>query len=787
MNDSLLNIEIDGKPCTARRGAMLIEVADEAGIRIPRFCYHKKLSVAANCRMCLVEVEKAPKPLPACATPVMDGMKVFTRSPLARDAQKSVMEFLLINHPLDCPICDQGGECELQDVAMGYGRDVSRFNERKRVVPDKNLGSLIATDMTRCIHCTRCVRFGEEVGGLPELGATGRGEDLRIGTFIERTVDSEMSGNVIDLCPVGALTSKPYRFRARAWELQQADGVAPHDAVGSNVHVHIARGRVMRVVPRENESINEVWISDRDRFGYEGLYSEDRLERPAIKQGGQWHEVDWEAALAHAADGLRKVVDSKGASSLGVLASPSATVEESYLLQKVARGLGSANVDHRLNVTDTADQGDAPAFPWLGLPIADIESQDAVLLIGSWTRKEHPIINHRLRKMSRKGGAVLSVNVLSTAANYELAENHVVPPQGLTDAIIRIAGKLGASVDGLSASGKASDAEERIAKTLDGASRCAVLLGPGVASHPEASTLRAIATQLAENCGATLGELSSGANAAGAWIAGAVPHRAAGGGALSDEASGLTANDMLSANLGAYILHGIEPELDCANSAAAQAAMAQADFVVATSAYATAAMREYADVLLPIGLYAETSGTYVNMEGVWQSFTGAVLPPGEARPAWKVLRVLGNGLALDGFEYMDSSEVCAELKAGASDASAEVISYNSAGARFDWSGSGMSRIGYTPIYAVDPIVRRAPALQATQDARADGVRMCQADAQALSLDNGDEVEVRQHGNATVSQVVVDDAVPAGAAAFPAGVLAAVGLGPAFGPMEVVKR
>ena len=417
MSEDTLSIEIDGRAYQARKGQMIIEVTDANAIPIPRFCYHDKLSVAANCRMCLVEVERAPKPLPACATPVMDGMKVSTRSKTARNAQKSVMEFLLINHPLDCPICDQGGECELQDVAMDYGRDVSRFNERKRAVEDKDLGPLIATDMTRCIHCTRCVRFGEEIGGMPELGATGRSEHMEIGTFITRSVDSELSGNVIDLCPVGALTSKPFRFRARAWEMAQRDGVAPHDPVGSNIRLHVHRGRVLRVVPRANESINEVWISDRDRFGYEGLYSEDRVLSPMVKRDGAWSEVSWEEALEAAVEGLRHVVAEKGGESVGALASASCTVEELYLFQKLVRGIGSANVDHRVRQRDFSDQNAAPGYPSLGMGVDELERLDAALLVGSCTRKEHPIVNHRLRKASLAGASVMYLDVMAHDLN----------------------------------------------------------------------------------------------------------------------------------------------------------------------------------------------------------------------------------------------------------------------------------------------------------------------------------------------------------------------------------
>jgi len=494
MRDDRVTIEINGRSFEAAKGDMVIQVADEAGIDIPRFCYHKKLSIAANCRMCLVEVEKAPKPLPACATPVMDGMKVFTDSPLALRAQRSVMEFLLINHPLDCPICDQGGECELQDVAMGYGRGVSRFVERKRVVADKNIGPLIATDMTRCIHCTRCVRFGEEIGGMPELGATGRGEHMEIGTFIERALVSEMSGNVIDLCPVGALTSKPFRFRARAWEMRQRDAIAPHDAVGSNIHVHVHGNRIMRVVPRENETINEVWISDRDRFSYEGLYHEDRLTEPMLKRDGEWRAVDWETALDAAVEGLKGVRSRHGAGRIGALLSASATLEELYLAQKLARGIGSANIDHRLREVDVSDQDDAPSYPWLGIPIDALERLEAVLLVGAYPRKEHPIINHRLRKATLAGADVMVLGPPTPGHNYQVAEAIDVGPTGMQAALAGIAAALGnaSAAEGV----EVADVHRRVAERLRNAERSALLVGPTVAMHPQAARLPSAAMTL---------------------------------------------------------------------------------------------------------------------------------------------------------------------------------------------------------------------------------------------------------------------------------------------------
>ena len=790
MSDDTLSIEIDGRACRARKGQMLIEVADANAIPIPRFCYHEKLSVAANCRMCLVEVERAPKPLPACATPVMDGMKVFTRSKTARNAQKSVMEFLLVNHPLDCPICDQGGECELQDVAMGYGRDVSRFNERKRAVEDKDLGPLIATDMTRCIHCTRCVRFGEEVAGAPELGATGRGEHMEIGTFITRSVDSELSGNVIDLCPVGALTSKPFRFRARAWEMAQRDGVAPHDPVGSNIHLHVRRGRVMRVVPRANESINEVWLSDRDRFGYEGLYSEDRVRSPMVRRDGTWNEVSWEEALETAVAGLRGVLAAQGGEAVGALASASCTVEELFLFQRLMRGLGCANIDHRVRQRDFSDQGAAPGHPSIGMGVDALERLDAALLVGSCTRKEHPIVNHRLRKASLAGASVMMLDVMAHDLNLAPAVRMVTPPSGLprrlaavTAAAARIAGRepdgLAALVDGVETDREA----ERVARILVEAGRGAVLLGPQAIDHPDAAALRGLAACLADLCGVTLGTLDEGANPAGAWIAGAVPHREAGGARAARV--GLDARAMIEAGLDAYVLMGLEPELDCADGARAREALNQARFVVSLSTFRSEAMSEYADVILPIAAFAETDGTFVNLSGTWQHFAAAVSPFADSRPAWRVLRVLGNLFELDGFDQ----ETIDDVRAGLGEPKAAGAPQWALPARLPephGPGGGLERIAPVPAYAADALVRRSRPLQATKDAAFAGVALNPATLERLGLAEGEPVVVRQGGGAASLDVVADARVASDCVLLPAGISATAGLD-ARGGVEIDKR
>jgi NADH-quinone oxidoreductase subunit G len=765
----MVNIEIDGTAFEARKGEMLIAVADRNGILIPRFCYHKKLTVAANCRMCLVEVERAPKPLPACATPVMDGMKVQTGSALARGAQKSVMEFLLINHPLDCPICDQGGECELQDVAMGYGRDVSRFVERKRVVADQNLGPLISTDMTRCIHCTRCVRFGAEIGGVPELGATGRGEHMKIGTYVATSVDSELSGNVIDLCPVGALTNKPFRFRARAWEMQQHPAVAPHDGIGANMYVHVFRNKVMRVVPRENEAVNEVWLADRDRFSHTGLYGAQRLLRPMVRDGDAWRECEWSVALARAAEALRGAVAAHGASALGALGAPGATLEELYLLQKLTRGLGSGNVDHRLRQSDFSDQDAFPAAPGLGMPIAALQSLQAVLLVGSNVRKEQPLVNHRLRKAVINGACVMALNALDYALNYPLIEQVLAGPGRFEELLRELAAGRGEMA--------------RVAARLREAEGAAILLGPGALNHPRAAALRAAAASAARACGAHLALLAEGGNATGAWLAGAVPHRGPGGQPAST--AGRDAGAMLRDPCKAYLLLGVEPELDCADSAAAIAALSAAEQVVAVTAYDSPRLREYAHVLLPMALYPETAGTWVNMAGDWQSAPGAVPPPGEARPGWKILRVLANLLDIAGFDHDDAFQVRDELAA-----LARAVDLHPAGS-FEATTTSpatdahpLSRLGDLPPYACDALVRRAQPLQQTVDAQFAGVEIGPELASELGLAHGARAVVRQAGQHATFTVSIVASMAAGCVRLPGGIPETEGLGPSYGPIEI---
>ncbi len=762
----MLKIEIDGKQIEVAPGSTIIEAADAAGISIPRFCYHKKLSVAANCRMCLVDVEKAIKPLPACATPVADGMKVATHSAKAIAAQKGVMEFLLINHPLDCPICDQGGECELQDLAVGYGGDVSRYQEMKRVVLDKDIGPLIATEMTRCIHCTRCVRFGQELAGMMELGATGRGEHMRIGTYVAQSVDSELSGNMIDLCPVGALTSKPFRYTARTWELSDVPGVSPHDCVGANLNVQVQRNQVMRVLPRENEDVNEIWLADRDRFSYEALNSTERLLKPMVRENGKWRETDWSTALNVAVDGMQKAIAAHGPQCIGALASPTSTVEEFYLLQKLLRTLGSGNVDHRLRQRDFSDDADAPLFPYIGLPIRELETLDAALLIGSNIRKDQPLLGLRLRKAFLHGAALCAVNPVDYDFSFDLKAKVIFDPAAMPAALARIARALAES-NGASlpsevaalANGKPSDAEQAIAAGLKGASKVSVLVGNIAMMHPQAALLRSLADLIAELSGARLGLLPE-ANGAGGWLAGCVPQRGANG--VPAEPAGQNAHDMFAQPLKGYFIFGAEPVLDSADGKRAQAALNQAGCVVAFSAFKSS-LSDVAHVLLPLAAFTETDGTFVNAEGRFQSFTAAVTPAGDARPGWKILRVLGNLFKLSGFDYTTATGVLAELQQN-TEATARLKARRFAPAP---AVNGLQRIAEVSMYAIDPLVRRAPALQKARDNSGPVARMHPREAQKQGVGGSTRLRVIAGGESVTLDFLVDRRIPEGCVSIPA--------------------
>ena len=760
----MINIEIDGKGVAVENGCTVIEAARQAGIYIPHFCYHKKLSIAANCRMCLVQVEKVPKPIPACATTVTEGMKVFTASEMAVKAQKGVMEFLLINHPLDCPICDQGGECELQDQAMGYGGGASRYHEEKRVVLHKDIGPLVsAEEMSRCINCTRCVRFGQEIAGIMELGQGFRSEHAEIRAFVDSTVNSEVSGNMIDLCPVGALTSKPFRYTARSWELSRRKSVSPHDSLGSGLAVQVKNNRVMRVLPIENEEINECWLSDKDRFSYEGLNSSERLTKPMIKQHGKWQEVEWQAALEFVANGLRQIANGAGAEHIGALATPHSTLEEMYLLQKLLRGLGSNNIDFRLRQSDFSADGKQAGAPWLGMPVADISKADRLLIVGSFLRKDHPLLAARIRQAVKKGAQVNIIHSSDGDLLMKVANKVIVAPDALTDALSQVA------------KGIAAKQSEGIAGSLVSGERVVVLLGNFAQQHPQAAQLQILAQQIAAATNGKFGFLGEAANSVGGYLAQAVPGT-----------QGLNAAAMLTAPRKAYLLLNAEPELDCANPQQAMAAMNVADLVVALSAYKHHAL-DYADVLLPIAPFTETSGTFVSTEGRVQSFKGTVKPQGEARPAWKVLRVLGNLLNVSGFNY-DSSEAVRDEALGKADVSAKLnntlqdISVQIA----TGSTGGLQRVAEVPIYAADAVVRRATALQKTLDAATPCVAMHSAELAKLGVQPGDQVKVSQ-GQGSVNLVATaDDKLPRGTARVAAGHAATAALGAMFGTITVER-
>lgn len=732
-------IEIDGKTIEAENGKMIIEVADEAGIHIPRFCYHKKLSVAANCRMCLVEVENSKKTLPACATPVTNGMKVFTKSKEALHSQKVVMEFLLINHPLDCPICDQGGECELQDVSMGYGAVESEYSETKRSVNDDNLGLLIATEMTRCIHCTRCVRFGEEIAGLRELGALGRGEHMQIGTYVQHSMKSEVSGNIIDLCPVGALTSKPFRFTARPWELTQHDGVAPHDCLGSNIHLHTRRNQLMRIVPKENEAINEIWLSDRDRFSYLGLKSQARMGHPLIKRNGQWEVVDWETALEFTAGGLARIIKQNGPEQVAAFASSSSTLEEMYLLQKLMRALGVNNIDHRLQQVDFKDQNNQATTPRSSLSYAELELQNSILLIGCNIDREVPLAGIKVRKAFRNGAKIYGINPVDFDYCFDLTDRFIVSPlempMQLAQLILALTDDLNTmpeEVQKLLIGLKPDEAFQAIARSLKEEKAC-LITGAICENHPDAALIRTLVFLIEKLSGAKILRLTSGANAAGAWMAGMVPHRAVAG-TPTVSSPGMDVQTALNAKLKAYLLLGVEPGFDFANPNGARRSMLAAEFVVLFSAYDHESMYDYADVILPIAPYAETSGTYINIDTIWQTAKGALPPHKEARPAWKVLRVLGNLLHCEGFEYCSTQDILAEIKNKA--AMTMQLEYKPYFPQFlPLINQSLVRVGEWPLYRCDAIVRNAQELQHCASSETACIRIHPITADKLKLDN----------------------------------------------------
>ncbi|HQT00840.1 MAG: NADH-quinone oxidoreductase subunit G [Hydrogenophilales bacterium 16-64-46] len=781
-----LNIEIDGKPLQVESGDTIMDAANQAGIPIPHFCYHKKLSIAANCRMCLVQVEKAPKPLPACATPVTDGMKVYTRSDYAIQAQKSVMEFLLINHPLDCPICDQGGECTLQDLAVGYGGSSSRYQEIKRVVREKNLGPLIATDMTRCIHCSRCVRFGQEIAGVMELGMAGRGEHTEVMPFLETQVASELSGNVIDLCPVGALTSKPFRYSARTWELSRRPSISPHDSLGSNIEVHVKDNKVMRVLPRENEDVNECWLSDRDRFSYEGLNTAERLTWPMIKQNGQWIETDWQSALQFVADRLKTFAPE----DIGALSTPYRTAEELFLLQKLMRGMGSGNVDHRLRHSDFSLDALATGSFWLGMPVTYMSRLNRMLVVGSNLRKDHPLMAHRIRESVRWYGELNLINAHEDEFLGKVNAKRIVPPSQLAAALagvcIALAELKKQPVPPVAAAyrahgGLVDDIARRMAASLAGGETRAVFLGNMAQHHPTSAQIHALAQEVAQLAGASFGVLGEAANSVGAMAVGAVPHH---GPLRSAAIQGRNAAEMLAGSLKAYLLLAVEAELDTHDPVTALKSIEGAEFVVVMSPYKGKSL-DYADVLLPIAPWTETSGTFINTEGRVQGFSAVVRPLGETRPAWKVLRVLGNLLGLAGFDHNDSKDVLRDALGDTPTGNVQAYLCNEisgVAAAPAAPGPGLERVAEVPIYQTDAVVRRSPSLQRTLDAALPVARMHSQLIARLGLTENGRVSVRQTGSALTLKVERDDHLPDNCIRVPCGHPLTAHLGPMFGPI-----
>ncbi|MCE3001602.1 MAG: NADH-quinone oxidoreductase subunit NuoG [Xanthomonadaceae bacterium] len=764
-----VSIEIDGKALQVPKGSMIIHAADKAGIQIPRFCYHDKLPIAANCRMCLVDVEKAPKPMPACATPVMDGMKVYTQSKRALDSQRNVMEFLLINHPLDCPICDQGGECELQDVAMGYGRSVSRFVERKRVVADEDLGPLVATDMTRCIHCTRCVRFTSEIAGTYELGGMGRGEHLEIGTYIGKAMESELSGNVVDVCPVGALTNKVFRFRARAWELIARESIGYHDALGSNLWLHTRRGEVLRTVPRDNEQVNECWLSDRDRYSHQGLYADDRVAKPLVRRDGRLVEAGWEEAIAAAAAGLKAA-----GANLGALVSPLASCEEGHLLAALLRGLGSEAIDHRLRVLDFADGAAGATFE---MPLAALEGARAALLVGLDPRHDAPLLGHRLRKAARRGAAVHAINPLAYDGNFELAGERVVPPAQMVDELAAVARVL---VDGGAeapvalaeaiAGAKPGDAHRAIVDALRAAQPAVVLFGDFAVQHPLASWLRALARFVATATGAAFDELAGPANSVGLSRVGALPG-----------ASGHDAGAIMQRPRKALVVFQAGA-LDAARPAAFDRAREAAGFHLHIGAFGCAGVQAHADVVLPIGLPPETDGTYVNVDGLVQRFAAGAKAPGDARPGWRVLRALGAALGLPGFAFDDLAGLRAAMPDPAAPRSAQAAGL----AVRRPSVEGLARIATVPVYRIDPVLRRAAALQASPLTPKPVLRLHPGEAQARGFAGGTLLRVSDGSAEVVLPLEISDRVPHGAVHVPAGFHETVALAPTGAVLSLVR-
>lgn len=777
----MVELEINNKKVNVEEGTTIIEAADEIGIYIPRFCYHKKLSIAANCRMCLVEVEKVGKPLPACATPVTPGMKVFSKSKRALDAQRAVMEYLLINHPLDCPICDQGGECELQDLSLGYGHAYSNYNETKRAVFSEDIGSLIETEMTRCIQCTRCVRFGEEIAGLRELGVVGRGEDEEITTYVQHFLRSELSGNIIDICPVGALTSKPDRYKGRGWEFREHPFVSSHDCVGANTFLHSRweefspQRMVLRAVPRENEAINETWMTDRDRFSHLGLYHKSRAYQCRMKKNGQWENVTWETALQE----ITKRIAAQSPDQIAALAAPSATVEEFYLLQKLLRGLGSPHIDYRMRYQDFKDQDALPGFLNLGINIAEIENLHAILLVGSNVRFEQPLIANRMYKAHLESTKVMAINPMDYPFIFSLSHKMIVSPQKIIFALAEVAKIL--SDEAQKTIPELNDIQpsenaKAIAHTLKTAEKAAIFIGEHALNHPAAAQIRALVHLIGKLSDSSVGALTEGANSAGAWLTGAIPHRGPAG--SKSNQIGFDAKALLTTDpVQTYFLLKTEPELDSAYPYEALQTLKNAKLVVSLMPFSSPVMEEYADFILPITPFTESNGTFVNIEGRWQSFLAASVPQGDSKPAWKVLRVLANFLKLDGFDYQSSNEVLNDIRKQVD----EMPKNQSAELKITKLKSienQLMRLAPWPMVRVDHLVRRADALQKTLDKKIASIGINTTLAKKLNLSDGDNVKAVQGNSRVTLPLVIDDRLADDTVLIPSGLEKTAGFGQA---------
>lgn len=756
----MIELELDGKKVNSEAGPTILEIALKEGKYIPHFCYHKKLTIAANCRMCLVEVEKMPKPVPACATPITEGMKIHTCSKLAVEAQKGVMEFLLINHPLDCPICDQGGECQLQDLAVGYGRSDSRFEEEKRAVSNKDLGSLVATEMTRCIHCTRCVRFTSEVAGYQELAMSFRNNHAEIMPFIGKTVDSELSGNIIDLCPVGALTSKPFRNKARSWELSRRKSVAPHDGLGSNIIVQVDKyHKVARVLPLDNEALNECWLSDRDRFSYEGLYHEERAIAPMIKQDGQWLNVDWETALNYAVKSINGVKLDHGADAIGVLASAQSTTEELYLLQKLMRNLDVKNLDYRLNRYDFTLDGAQKGAAYLAAKVVELTASKSILVIGSSLREEQPLIAGRIRQAVRKGAKLNVINVQQENLLCDVANQVTLDPRELAYFLAQLVKHTYGENAGSNLAAVEVSTEAKAIAAILSQYPTNILLGEIAKTLPNYSEILLLANQLAVNTNAKLGFLVSQANEVGAELVGFVPYANPWHKPLTK--AGLNAFQMLHSNRRAYVLFNTELEQDSYDSELALSALYKADTVVVMSAFVSEKMKQYADVILPIAPFTETAGSFVNMEGTWQKFNGVTKPLGEAKPGWKVLRVMANTLNIAGFDYESIEDVRSELSP-LTDISILLDNNLSVAVIPEIKKpnlTGLVRCGISGIYTTDSITRRAVALQESKLANAPTLRISSKLATQLNLVDSQDVMVAQSNIKQKFTLKIDDSLP----------------------------